>query len=108
MTKSEGEIVNNTRELFPGIIVGGMELSEADSHPRMVSLPSLFGPQKPDKTNRRLWLTCDIATSFPLSHQGASFAGMISSGVRASMIASKLYDTLDCDEFGEVKGIRSQ
>ncbi|MCO5590885.1 hypothetical protein L7F22_044860 [Adiantum nelumboides] len=74
MTKSEGEIVNNTRELFPGIIVGGMELSEADSHPRM----------------------------------GASFAGMISSGVRASMIASKLFDSLDCDEFGEVQGVRTQ
>ncbi|PWN54079.1 putative thiamine biosynthetic enzyme [Violaceomyces palustris] len=35
MTKSEGLIVNNTREIFPGMIVGGMELSELDGHPRM-------------------------------------------------------------------------
>lgn len=35
MNKSEGLIVNNTRELFPGLIVSGMELSEADGHPRM-------------------------------------------------------------------------
>jgi len=35
MNESETLIVNNTREVFPGMIVGGMELSELDSHPRM-------------------------------------------------------------------------
>ncbi|EPQ26143.1 uncharacterized protein PFL1_06351 [Pseudozyma flocculosa PF-1] len=35
MNKSEGLIVNHTREVFPGIIVSGMELSEHDGHPRM-------------------------------------------------------------------------
>ena len=30
-----GLIVNNTREIFPGLIVSGMELSEYDGHPRM-------------------------------------------------------------------------
>ena len=35
MNKSESLIVNNTREIFPGAIVGGMELSELDGHPRM-------------------------------------------------------------------------
>ncbi|SPO32202.1 probable Thiamin biosynthetic enzyme [Ustilago trichophora] len=35
MNKSEGLIVNNTREVFPGLIVSGMELSEHDGHPRM-------------------------------------------------------------------------
>ncbi|SNX83575.1 probable Thiamin biosynthetic enzyme [Melanopsichium pennsylvanicum] len=35
MNKSEGLIVNNTREIFPGLIVSGMELSEHDGHPRM-------------------------------------------------------------------------
>lgn len=30
-----GLIVNNTREVFPGLIVSGMELSEHDGHPRM-------------------------------------------------------------------------
>lgn len=33
MEKSEGLIVNNTREIVPGLICGGMELSEADGHP---------------------------------------------------------------------------
>ena len=35
MNNSEGLVVNNTREIFPGVIVGGMELSELDGHPRM-------------------------------------------------------------------------
>ncbi|EDP43917.1 hypothetical protein MGL_1314 [Malassezia globosa CBS 7966] len=35
MNESEGLIVNNTREVFPGVVVGGMELSELDGHPRM-------------------------------------------------------------------------
>ncbi|KAJ1587197.1 hypothetical protein NDA15_003067 [Ustilago hordei] len=35
MNHSEGLIVNNTREVFPGLIVSGMELSEHDGHPRM-------------------------------------------------------------------------
>lgn len=35
MNASEGLIVNNTREIFPGAVVGGMELSELDGHPRM-------------------------------------------------------------------------
>lgn len=30
-----GLIVNNTREVFPGLIVSGMELSEHDGLPRM-------------------------------------------------------------------------
>jgi thiamine thiazole synthase len=33
MTRSEGEIVNRTGEIFPGIICAGMELSEATSAP---------------------------------------------------------------------------
>lgn len=35
MRASEDLIVNNTREVFPGIVCGGMELSELDGHPRM-------------------------------------------------------------------------
>ena len=35
MNQSEGLIVNNTRQIFPGVVVGGMELSELDGHPRM-------------------------------------------------------------------------
>lgn len=35
MAESENLIVNCTREIFPGIICGGMELSELDGHPRM-------------------------------------------------------------------------
>lgn len=72
MKASEDLIVNNTREAFPGMIVGGMELSELDGHPRM----------------------------------GASFAGMLASGVRAAKEATKLYDSLEHVE-GEVVGLRA-
>lgn len=37
MQMAEDAVVNQTRELVPGLIVGGMELSEADGIPRMVS-----------------------------------------------------------------------
>lgn len=72
MEKSEGLIVNNTREVVPGLVCGGMELSEADGHPRM----------------------------------GASFGGMLASGVRAAKEAVKLFDSLDHED-GEVKGLRA-
>lgn len=72
MEQSEGLIVNNTREIVPGLITGGMELSEADGHPRM----------------------------------GASFGGMLASGIKAALDAIKLYDNLDHEE-GEVKGLRA-
>ncbi|PWN19823.1 putative thiamine biosynthetic enzyme [Microstroma glucosiphilum] len=67
MTRSEGEIVNRTGEIFPGIICAGMELSEATSAPRM----------------------------------GASFGGMLASGIRAAKEAMKLFDRLEVVE-GEV------
>lgn len=35
MQRSEGQIVKRTREVVPGIIIGGMELSELDGHSRM-------------------------------------------------------------------------
>ncbi|GME83156.1 unnamed protein product [Ambrosiozyma monospora] len=35
MNKAEDAIVKNTREVFPGLICAGMELSECDSHNRM-------------------------------------------------------------------------
>lgn len=35
MQRSEGMIVRQTRQIAPGIIVGGMELSELDGHSRM-------------------------------------------------------------------------
>ncbi|MCO5562831.1 hypothetical protein L7F22_016466 [Adiantum nelumboides] len=72
MKESEGLIVNRTRELVPGLITGGMELSESDGLPRM----------------------------------GASFGGMLASGVKAAKEAAKLYDTLDHED-GEVKGIKA-
>ncbi|CAO1612564.1 unnamed protein product [Parajaminaea phylloscopi] len=73
MNKSEGLIVNNTRELFPGFVTGGMELSEADGHPRM----------------------------------GASFGGMLGSGIKAAKIAARVYDSLDYHD-GEVRGLRAE
>ncbi|ORY28925.1 thiazole biosynthetic enzyme [Rhizoclosmatium globosum] len=35
MNMAEDSVVNNTREIFPGLIVGGMELAEFDGLPRM-------------------------------------------------------------------------
>ncbi|KAJ3416265.1 thiamine metabolism- protein [Chytridiales sp. JEL 0842] len=35
MNSAEDAIVNSTREVYPGLIVGGMELAELDGHPRM-------------------------------------------------------------------------
>lgn len=44
MNKSEDQIVNQTREVFPGLIVGGMELSELDGAPRCgASFGGMFG-----------------------------------------------------------------
>lgn len=72
MNKSEGLIVNRTRELVPGLLTGGMELSESDGLPRM----------------------------------GASFGGMLASGVKAAKEAIKVYDSLDHED-GEVKGVKA-
>ncbi|WFD33184.1 thiamine metabolism- protein [Malassezia sp. CBS 17886] len=69
MNHSEGLIVNNTREIFPGAVVGGMELSELDGHPRM----------------------------------GASFGGMLGSGIKAALEAVKVYEGLEIVD-GEVVG----
>ncbi len=33
--KAEDRIVNNTREVVPGVVLAGMELSEVDNSPRM-------------------------------------------------------------------------
>ena len=71
MNQSEGLIVNRTREIVPGLITGGMELSEADGLPRM----------------------------------GASFGGMLASGIKAAKEAAKSYDSLDHED-GEVKGLK--
>ncbi|KAJ3229631.1 thiamine metabolism- protein [Chytriomyces hyalinus] len=35
MNLAEDAVVNATREVYPGLIVGGMELAELDGHPRM-------------------------------------------------------------------------
>jgi thiamine thiazole synthase len=35
MNSAEDKIVNNTREIVPGVILTGMELAEADGTPRM-------------------------------------------------------------------------
>eukprot|EP00798_Chlamydomonas_sp_ICE-L_P031230 gene31230-6379_t len=35
MNSAENKIVNNTREVVPGIVLAGMELSEVDGSPRM-------------------------------------------------------------------------
>ncbi|PWN45946.1 putative thiamine biosynthetic enzyme [Ceraceosorus guamensis] len=72
MNQSENVIVNQTREIFAGLITGGMELSEADGHPRC----------------------------------GASFGGMLGSGIKAAKEAAKLFDSLEVED-GEVIGLKA-
>lgn len=62
MNNSESLIVNNTREVFPGAIVGGMELSELDGHPRMgASFGGMIGSgQKAAYTASKLYDSLEI------------------------------------------------
>ncbi|KAL1408014.1 thiamine metabolism-related protein [Vanrija albida] len=69
MTSAEDYIVNNTREVVPGLITGGMELSELDGANRM----------------------------------GATFGGMLASGVKAAKEAIKILDAQKIVD-GEVVG----
>ncbi|KAL8279115.1 hypothetical protein RQP46_008573 [Phenoliferia psychrophenolica] len=69
MRTAEDYIVNNTREVVPGLITGGMELSELDGSARM----------------------------------GATFGGMLASGVKAAKEALKLYESYKIVD-GEVVG----
>ncbi|KAH8088268.1 thiazole biosynthetic enzyme [Filobasidium floriforme] len=71
MRCAEDYIVNATREIVPGLITGGMELSELDGANRM----------------------------------GATFGGMLASGVKAAKEAIKLFDSYDIVE-GEVVGLK--
>lgn len=73
MSTAEDYIVNNTREICPGLITGGMELSELDGSNRM----------------------------------GATFGGMLGSGVKAAHEAIKLFDSYDIVD-GEVIGLKQK
>lgn len=71
MSTAEDYIVNNTREIVPGLITGGMELSELDGANRM----------------------------------GATFGGMMGSGIKAAKEALKLFDSYEIVD-GEVVGFK--
>lgn len=75
MRKSEDAIVNQTREIFPGIVCGGMELSELDGAPRMgkyYPVKSVKGASSNIAMCRRLfrWHARLRREGCPRSHQG--------------------------------------
>lgn len=56
MNSAEDAIVKNTREVIPGLIIGGMELSELDGANRMGKLVDVpTGPCLSDTCRSNLW-----------------------------------------------------
>ena len=77
MQRSEPAIVNGTREVVPGLIMAGMELSEHDGANRQVAL-FRFLPSY---------------TDLALCRMGPTFGGMMSSGVKAAKEAIRILDS---------------
>lgn len=86
MTSAEDYIVNNTREVVPGLITGGMELSGQSS----VMPPCNADASELDGANR----------------MGATFGGMLASGFKAAKEAIKVLDSHMIKD-GEVVGRKS-
>lgn len=95
MRSSEDYIVNNTREIVPGLITGGMELSGTSPTSVPVSLRASV---------RSLAHSCALDAELDgANRMGASFGGMFGSGIRAGLEAIKLYDSYQIVD-GEVMG----
>ena len=74
MNTAEDAIVNKTREVVPGLICGGMELSELDGANRM-------GECETASNNVRSTALTEAAYS---TLPGASFGAMFASGIKVS------------------------
>lgn len=125
MSSAEDYIVNRTREVVPGFITCGMELSGKFYHFVSAKI-KLLQPhhQLTDISHLyRMVRLCfffflffstllfasmnSMSSSFPevdgANRMGATFGAMFMSGMRAGLEALKLYDSFELDE-GEVIG----
>lgn len=99
MRTAEDAIVNRTREVFPGLITGGMELSEIDGASRM---GATFGAMCVHLSLAAVVVVV-VERSLTLPPH---LPRRLLSGKKAALEALKLYDAVEIDD-GEIIGWKS-